>query len=79
MAKESDYGQNRSCGDGGVSCGVYQIRENTWFEFQRITGRYDLDHSVDIDQIDMTILALRNGYWRLWGPLSRTYTSNPIK
>lgn len=79
MEKESKLGQNKSCGDGGKSCGAYQIRSLTWQMFQRETGRYDLVYSSDKDQIDMTILALRKGYWYLWGPMKRAYSENPIK
>jgi len=79
LEEESSMGQDRTCGDNGKSCGIYQIRASTWLEFQRITGRYDLNHESDIDQIDMTILALREGCWKKWGPLFRKYTSNPIQ
>lgn len=79
ISKESSYGQDRTCGDHGKSCGVYQIRIGTWGDFQRLTLRYDLNHESDIDQIDMTILALKAGMWHHWGPLADTYDSNPIR
>jgi len=76
---ESKYGQDTRCGDNGKSCGLYQIRVSTWQFFVQITGRTDLDYKNQIDQTEMTILALQKGYWYFWGPLTRQYRSNPIK
>lgn len=76
--EESKYGQDARCGDNGKSCGLYQIRYSTWQFFIQITGQTDLNYSNQIDQIEMTILALQKGYWYLWGPLTRQYRSNPI-
>ena len=77
--KESSSGQNKKCGDGGLSCGLFQFRIQTWKEFQIEFNRSDLQYKNDIDQIEMTILALRNGYWYRWGPLLKRYNVNPIK
>lgn len=76
--KESKYGQDKRCGDGGKSCGLYQYRKPTWIMLQKKFNREDLNYNNDIDQIEMTILALKNGYWYLWGPLQRRYKYNPI-
>lgn len=76
--KESQLGQIKKCGDGGKSCGLFQYRYNTWVFLQKKFNRQDLDYRNDIDQIEMTILALKNGYWYFWGPLRRTYKTNPV-
>lgn len=75
---ESQYGTIKKCGDGNKSCGLYQYRISTWEFFQQKFNRYDLNYDNHIDQIEMTILALKNGYWYYWGPLLRTYKTNPI-
>jgi len=77
--KESKYGQDTRCGDNGKSCYLYQIRPDTWLMFVKTTGRQDLHYDNNIDQIEMTMLALKKGYWYLWGPMLRQYSSNPIK
>jgi len=77
--KESQLGKDKRCGDHGKSCYLFQIRENTWTMFQNEFGRQDLKYSNNINQIEMTIIALQHGYWYLWGPLYRNYKSNPIK
>ncbi len=76
--KESQLGQNKRCGDGGKSCGLYQWRKATWEQFQKKYNKENLDYNNSIDQIEMTILALKDGYWYLWGPLQRKYKTNPI-
>lgn len=75
---ESSIGENRNCGDGGKSCGIFQYREKTWKMFQKKFNRPDLSYNNDRDQIEMTILALRGGYWYYWGSLKRKYQRNPI-
>ena len=77
--KESSTGQNHSCGDKGFSCGLYQYKKNTWKEFQNQFNRYDLHRDNDMDQIEMTIIALKHNKWRHWGPLKRKYKVNPIQ
>ena len=75
---ESRYGQDKRCGDGGKACGLYQWHYSTWKEFQKKFNRYDLDWNNNRDQIVMTILALKHGYWYRWGTLLRWYKGNPI-
>ncbi len=76
--KESRLGQDKRCGDGGKSCGLYQWRKPTWEQFQKKYHKEYLDYNNSIDQIEMTIIALKDGYWYLWGPLKRKYKTNPI-
>lgn len=77
--KESHLGQLKRCGDGGLSCGLYQYRLSTWEFLQKKYNRFDLRYDNYIDQIEMTILALKDGYWYFWGPLTRKYSTNPIE
>jgi len=77
--KESSTGQNKNCGDGGKSCGLFQYKETTWEGFQQEFKRDDLDRDNLVDQIEMTILALKNGKWNHWSPLLKRYNVNPIK
>lgn len=76
--KESRVGQDTKCGDNGLSCGLFQYRKSTWEMLQKKYNRYDLNYENNIDQIEMTILALEDGYWYLWGPLLRKYKTNPF-
>ena len=76
--KESRYGQDKRCGDGGKACGLYQWHYSTWKEFQKKFNRYDLDWNNNRDQIVMTILALKHGYWYRWGTLARRFNVNPF-
>lgn len=76
--KESRIGQDKRCGDRGKSCGLYQWRKPTWEEFQEKYHKEHLDYNNSIDQIEMTIIALKEGYWYLWGSLQRKYKTNPI-
>lgn len=76
--QESSLGQNKTCGDNGLSCGLYQYKEKTWELFQGKFKRPDLERDNDQHQIEMTIIALRNGQWYHWQPLLNKYSSNPI-
>ena len=76
--RESRTGQDKRCGDNGKACGLYQWHYNTWKEFQKKFNRYDLSYDNNRDQIVMTILALKNGYWYKWGTLKRRFKGNPI-
>lgn len=76
--KESNYGQTTRCGDNGKACGLYQFHKNTWDGFLSEFNKIGFDYNNNIDQIEITILALKKGYWKSWGPLKRKYEKNPI-
>jgi len=77
--KESSLGQDTRCGDEGQSCGLYQYKQSTWELFQKEFQRYDLHRDNIDDQIEMTIIALKNGKWKHWSPLKYKYKTNPIR
>ena len=65
-------------GDSGESYGLYQYKEETWKEFQNEFNRPYLKRNNPADQIEMTIIALRNGKWRHWTTLTKRFKGNPI-
>lgn len=76
--KESSLGQDTRCGDDGFSCGLYQYKKSTWEYFQKEFDRYDLNRGDQMDQIEMTVIALKNGKWKHWSPLKLKYNVDPI-
>ena len=77
--KESSIGQDTRCGDEGQSCGLFQYKQLTWELFQKEFQRYDLYRDNTNNQIEMTIIALKNGKWKHWSPLKYKYKTDPIR
>jgi hypothetical protein len=71
--RESSLGANKKCGDGGISCGLFQYREGTWNDFTKKYNPPYKDKSNYVDQTVMTVLALKDKQYCHWGPLREKY------
>ena len=71
LYKESMYGVNTNCGDGGKSCGPLQFHQSTWERMRNQMGepigdRYDMRLAIQT-----TAWAIATGHELEWGPCLR--------
>ena len=71
LYKESMYGVNTNCGDGGLSCGPLQFHQSTWERMRNQMGepigdRFDMETSIAT-----TAWAIATGHELEWGPILR--------
>lgn len=76
LRKESNFGENETCGDSGKSCGILQFREATYNRMRKQMIKQGLvtelgDRFSPFYSIETTAWALVNGYGREWGPIGR--------
>ena len=76
LLKESGYGTNTNCGDGGLSCGPLQFREPTWQGYRKIMLKKgiisDIGSRWNMKQsIETAAWAIADGREMAWGPLRR--------
>lgn len=74
--KESGHHATDKCGDGGVSCGMYQWREPSWKIVRSEMKSAQLIQDLgslwdDKSAIETTAYALTHGYDMWWGPITR--------
>jgi hypothetical protein len=70
--KESSYRTN-VYGDAGKAFGLAQFHLDTWKYFQKKYNRYDLNINNPVDQIIMTVLALKDNKHCHWTALKKIY------
>jgi hypothetical protein len=68
------YDDHKKCGDGGLSCGIYQYREGTWKMFRNKMLKAGLITEIGTlwnnqQAVETTAWALANGYENHWGPI----------
>jgi len=71
LYRESKYGADLNCGDGGKSCGPMQFHQATWERMRKQMGeplgdRYDMRQAIQT-----TAWAIANGRELEWGPILR--------
>lgn len=65
--KESSY-RYSVVGDSGLANGIYQYHKPTWESFQEKYGLEELDINNPVDQVIMTIFALKDNQHKHWTP-----------
>lgn len=74
LKEESNFGENKNCGDSGKSCGILQFREATYNRIRKEMIRKGLvtemgDRFSPFYSIETTAYALTQGYSKEWGPI----------
>ena len=71
LYKESMYGVNTNCGDGGLSCGPLQFHQSTWERMRNQMGEPIGDRFDMRLAIQTTAWAIATGHELEWGPVLR--------
>lgn len=74
--REAGYGSNKSCGDGGLACGIMQFHEATYKSYRKIMiklGHVSHEGSRwnEYDAIETTAWSISTGREKAWGPILR--------